>query len=168
MVLPITLEQLFQRRSGHRLTLQAYHELGGVKGALARHSEKTYMGLSSDEHRRLARALFLRLIEPGATEQDTTRRRAALTEFVLDKAKQTHMMSETIDAFVAARLLMTNESVGVKTIEVSHEAVIREWPRLASWLREAREDIPLQQAVSDDAEEWVRRGRPRPGLCIIW
>lgn len=163
-LLQFTLEQLFQRRSGHRLILQAYHEIGGVRGALAQHSEKTYLGLPSDEHRRLARALFLRLIEPGATEQDTTRRRAALPEFVFDDAKQTRVMSETIDAFVTARLLMTNDIASVKTLEVSHEAIIREWPRLASWIREAREDIPLQQAVSDDAEEWVRRGRPEDRL----
>ena len=163
-LLQFTLYQLFDRRSGHRLTLQAYHEIGGVKGALAQHAEKTYTSLPTDEHRRLARALFLRLIEPGATEQDTTRRRAALTEFEFDDAKQTKVMSETIDAFVAARLLMTNDIAGVKTLEVSHEAVIREWPRLAGWLKEAREDIPLQQAVSDDAEEWVRRGRQKDRL----
>jgi hypothetical protein len=163
-LLQFTLEQLFQRRSGHRLTLQAYHEIGGVRGALAQHAEKTYLGLLSGEHRRLARALFLRLIEPGATEQDTTRRRAALTEFEFADAKQTKVMSETIDAFVAARLLMTNDIAGVKTLEVSHEAVIREWPRLATWIREAREDIPLQQAVSKDVEEWEHYGKPKDRL----
>jgi len=163
-LLQFTLYQLFERRSGHRLTLQAYHEIGGVKGALAQHAEKTYTSLPTEEHRRLARALFLRLIEPGATEQDTTRRRAALTEFVFDDAKQTKVMSETIDAFVAARLLMTNDIAGVRTIEVSHEAVIREWPRLAGWLKEAREDIPLQQAVSKDVEEWEHYGKPKDRL----
>ena len=163
-LLQFTLEQLFQHRSGHRLTLKAYHEIGGVRGALAQHAEKTYEELSSDEHRRLARALFIRLIEPGATEQDTTRRRAAHTEFVLENPKQTAVMSETIDAFIAARLLITNDIGGVKTIEVSHEAVIREWPLLATWLREARADIPLQQAVSDDAEEWIRHGKPTDRL----
>jgi hypothetical protein len=159
-----TLEQLFQRRRGHRLTLQAYHEIGGVRGALAQHAETTYLGLPSDEHRRLARALFLRLIEPGATEQDTTRRRATLTEFELDEAEQTRVMSQTIDAFVTARLLMTNDMVGVKTLEVSHEAVTREWPRLAGWVKEAREDIPLQQAVSKDVEEWERHGKSQDRL----
>jgi Trypsin-like peptidase domain/TIR domain len=163
-LLQFTLEQLFQRRSGHRLTLQAYHELGGVKGALAQHAEKTYTNLSSDEHRRLARALFIRLIEPGTTEQDTTRRRASLTEFVFDDAKLTRVMSDTIDAFVAARLLMTNDIADVKTLEVSHEAVIREWPHLAIWIQDARKDIPLQQAVSEDAEAWVRHGRPTDRL----
>lgn len=76
-LLEFTLDQLFQRRSGHQLTLQAYHEMGGVKGALSQHAEETYLGLPSDAHRQAARDIFLRLIEPGTTEQDTTRRRAA-------------------------------------------------------------------------------------------
>src|SRR5215472_10104716 len=50
-LLQFTLEQLFERRSGHRLTLQAYHEIDGVKGALAKHAEATYAGLPSEEHR---------------------------------------------------------------------------------------------------------------------
>jgi hypothetical protein len=162
-LLQFTLYQLFERRRGHRLTLQTYHELGGVKGALAQHAEKTYASLPTEEHRRLAQALFLRLIEPGATEQDTTRRRASLTEFVYD-SKQTKVMGETINAFVAARLLMTNDITGVKTLEVSHEAVIREWPRLATWVREAREYIPLQKAVCDDAEEWMNHRKQKDRL----
>ena len=76
-LLEFTLDQLFQRRHGHQLTLEAYQEIGGVKGALVKQAESTYTSLPSEEHRRLARTLFLRLIEPGATEQDTTRRRAA-------------------------------------------------------------------------------------------
>jgi hypothetical protein len=163
-LLQFTLDQLFQKRSGRQLTLSAYRELGGVKGALTRQAEETYAALSSEEHRKLARALFVRLIDPGATEQDTTRRRAALTEFTLDDATQTRLMRETIDSFIAARLLTTNEVAGTTTIEVSHEAVIREWKRLADWLREARQDIPLQQAISEDVAEWERRGKPRDRL----
>jgi hypothetical protein len=171
-LLQFTLHQLFQRRNGHRLTLQAYHEIGGVKGALLQHAEKTYEGLSSEAHRKLARALFLRLIEPGATEQDTTRRRAALTEFELDDVQKRREMRETIDAFVKARLLTikarlstTNTMEGPQTIEVSHEIIIREWDRLATWVREARdEDIPLQQSITKDTEEWERRGKARDQL----
>src|SRR5258708_29517116 len=78
-----TLDQLFQRRSGYQLTLQAYHEMGGVKGALSKHAGETYQALPSDAHRQAARDIFLLLIEPGTTEQDTTRRRAARSEFDL-------------------------------------------------------------------------------------
>jgi parallel beta-helix repeat protein len=163
-LLQFTLDQLFQRRNARLLTLAAYRELGGVKGALARQAEETYASLPSDEHRRLSRALFVRLIDPGATEQDTTRRRAALSEFALADPIQTRLMQESIDTFISIRLLTTNETAGTTTIEVSHEALIREWPRLAGWLREAREDIPLQQAISEDVVEWERRGKPRDRL----
>jgi len=163
-LLQFTLDQLFQRRSGRQLTLSAYRELGGVKGALTRQAEETYTALPSDEHRKLARALFVRLIDPGASEQDTTRRRAALSEFSLADASQTLMLQEVADAFIAGRLLTTNEIAGTTTNEVSHEALIREWQRLADWLREAREDIRLQQILSKDVSEWERRGKPRDRL----
>ncbi len=163
-LLEFTLDQLFQQRNGHRLTLDAYQKIGGVKGALAKHAEATYTSLPSEEHRRLARALFLRLIDPGVTEQDTTRRRAALSELSLPDAKQTTVIKEAADAFIAARLLTTNEIAGTTTIEVSHEALIHKWSRLAGWLREARDDIPLQQAISEDAAEWEQRNKPRDRL----
>ncbi len=163
-LLQFTLDQLFQRRSGRQLTLSAYRELGGVKGALTRQAEETCTALPSDEHRKLARALFVRLIDPGATEQDTTRRRAALSEFSLAEASQTRLLQEVADAFIAARLLTTNEIAGTTTIEVSHEALIREWPRLAGWLREARSDIRLQQTISEDTEEWKQHDKSRDRL----
>ncbi len=159
-LLQFTLEQLFERRDGHRLTLSAYQEIGGIKGALSRHAEHTYAALPSQEHRKQARTLFVRLIEPGATEQDTTRRRASLSEFTLDDPTETRLLREAIDAFITARLLTANEIAGTTTIEVSHEALIREWLRLGEWMRAAREDIPLQQAISRDVAEWQRRGRP--------
>jgi len=158
-LLQFTLDQLFQRRNGRQLSLSAYHEMGGVRGALSKHTEDTYAALT-EQHRKLARVLFLRLIDPGMAEQDTTRRRAALSEFALPDPTQTRLMRETMNAFIASRLLTVNEIAGTTTIEVSHEALIREWPRLSGWLREARDDIPLQQAISEDAAEWGRHGKP--------
>src|SRR5439155_12394705 len=159
-LLEFALDQLFVRRDRYKLTLQAYREIGGVKGALTKHAESTYAALPSEEHRKLTRILFLRLIDPGISEQDTTRRRAALSEFSLAEASQTHLLQETINAFIAVRLLTANEVAGTTTIEVSHEALIREWPRLAGWLREAREDIRLQQNISKDVAEWDQRNKP--------
>ncbi len=163
-LLEFTLDQLFQRRSGRQHTLQAYKEIGGVKGALVTHAEAVYTTLPSQEHQFLARILFLRLIEPGTSEQDTTRRRAALAELSLSDARQTSMLREVADAFITARLLMTNEVAGMTTIEVSHEALIRSWPRLTAWVREGRDDVLLQHTVSQDVAEWEYRGRPQDRL----
>jgi WD40 repeat protein len=163
-LLQFTLDQLFERRDGNRVTLEAYQGIGGVKGALTQHAERTFAALPSEEHRGLARVLFLRLIDPGVTDQDTTRRRASLAEFTLPDVARTVLLRETIDAFVTARLLVANQVGDTTTIEVSHEALIREWPRLSGWLREARDDILLQQTISADASEWRRRERPADRL----
>ncbi len=163
-LLQFTLDQLFERRDGHKLTLEAYREIGGVKGALAKHAESTYAALPSEEHRKLARALFLRLIDPGLTEQDTTRRRATLAELVLPTQQETELLQQVTAYFLAARLLTTNEIAGTPTIEVSHETLIREWTRLAEWLREARDDIRLLQTLSEDVAEWKQHSQPRDRL----
>ncbi|HEY6285402.1 MAG TPA: choice-of-anchor Q domain-containing protein, partial [Ktedonobacteraceae bacterium] len=67
-------------------------------------------------------------------------------------------------AFTAARLLTTNTASGIATVEVSHEAVIREWTRLTGWLDEAREDVHLQRAISEDVAAWEQSGRSRDRL----
>src|SRR5207248_10938030 len=118
----------------------------------------------TEEHRRLARVMFLRLIEPGATEQDTTRRRAARSELLLADPKDTALLEQVSEAFLRARLLTSTTLAGTAVLEVSHEALIREWPRLASWLQEAREDIQLQQTISEDTTGWQERGKPKERL----
>ncbi len=163
-LLQFTLDQLFQRRSEHQLTLKAYYEIGGVKGAVAKHAEATYASLPSEEHRQLTRVLFLRLIEPGATMQETTRRRIPRSELLLANPKKTVIIDEVTRAFTTARLLTTNTVSGVATVEVSHEAVIREWTRLSDWLDESREDVHRQQTISEAAAEWARHGKPRDRL----
>ncbi len=163
-LLEFTLDQLFRHRQGRLLTRRAYLEIGGVRGALLKRAEDVYSNLPSEKHRELARVLFLRLIDPGITAQDTTRRRAPLSELRLTDPTDDLLMQETINAFISARLLTTNQGPGTTTLEVSHEALIREWPRLREWLIKARDDIQFQQIVSRDVIEWERRGHPRDHL----
>ncbi len=163
-LLEFALEQLFHYRRDHRLTRYAYQEMGGVRGALFQHAEATCAALPSEEHRRLARTLFLRLVQPGAQRQEPLRRRADASEFVLEHVEQTQMLRQVIDAFTAARLITSTRVMGTTVLEISHEALLREWPRLALWIREAREDMQLQQAISHDVREWERRGKPKDRL----
>ena len=96
-LLEFTLAQLFARRQGHTLTVAAYREIGGVRGALTTQAEATFATLPSEEHRQLARALFLRLIDSGTTEQDTTRRRAAWNELTLPDARRTALLRTVVE-----------------------------------------------------------------------
>lgn len=163
-LLEFALDQLVQRRKGHLLTLQAYHDMGGIRGALFQHAERTYQELQSDEHRQAARDIFLRLIAPGISKQDITRRRAARSEFDRADPRQARLMQDTLEAFVEARLLTTNHIGEKTTVEVSHETLLREWKRLSEWLQEASNDIRFQQSLSEDVVEWELRKRPKDRL----
>ncbi|MBX3084504.1 MAG: SUMF1/EgtB/PvdO family nonheme iron enzyme [Anaerolineae bacterium] len=158
-LLQFTLDQLFQMRDGRKLTLAAYQDIGGLNGALREHAEQTFGGLS-EEGKQAARQLFMRLIEPGATEQDTTRRRATISEFTTINPEQDRLSRIVIDTFVNARLLTAEDG----SLEVSHEALIREWVRLGDWLREYRKDIELQQELSVATQSWLERGKPEDRL----
>lgn len=163
-LLEFALSQLFAHRRQHRLTRAAYHEIGGVRGALSQHAEATYTALPSEEHRQMARMLFLRLVQPGERGQDPLRRRAQTSEFELEDASHTQALQQVIDAFLAARLITSTRSLGVSALEIGHEALLREWPRLALWVRDAREDMRLQERLAQDVHEWERRGKPKDRL----
>ncbi len=156
-LLQFTLEQLVRNRSKNLLTIDAYRKLGGIKGALAKYAEFVYGKFTTEEDQKLVRSLFLRLIEPGAGEQDLTRRRIAFSELALPDRVQSERLKKIVLFLTDKRLLMTNRVANVATVEVSHEALLREWSRLADWIRTAREDIQTQQRISRDAEEWLKR-----------
>ena len=50
---------------------------------------------------------------------------------------------------------MTSED----TVEVAHEALIREWPDLRSWLEDNREGLRLHRQLTEAAQEWAAFNR---------
>ena len=44
-------------------------------------------------------------------------------------------------------------------IDVSHEALIRGWPRLRAWLDEDRAGLRLHRRITEAAQEWERSNR---------
>ena len=49
-------------------------------------------------------------------------------------------------------------------MEVAHEALIREWPRLREWLDEDREGLRLHRQLGVAAHDWERLGHDVGGL----
>ena len=141
-LLSTALLQTWVRRRGNVLTHAGYHDTGGVGGAVARLAEDTYLQFTPDEQR-ACRLLMLRLAEPGEGSDDV-RRRVPLAE--LGETGET----EVLQTLVARRLVTTGDG----TAEVTHEALLREWPRLARWLEEDRDGRRLHHRVAAAAVEW--------------
>ena len=72
-------------------------------------------------------------------------------------------IQDVLDAFGKYRLLTFDHEPATRepTIEVAHEALIREWDRLNGWLDESRADVRLQRLLGAAAAIHRRKvGRP--------
>ena len=146
-LLSTALLELWGRRDGRRLQLAAYARSGGVQGAVARLAEDAYVALDPGQQA-AARRLLLRLSdedEGGAI----VRRRIALAE-----------QDDDIVARLTERRLLT---VSEGTVEVAHEALLHEWPRLRGWLDEDTEGRRLQHRLRAAAGAW-EADRRDPGV----
>lgn len=152
------LTEVFDRRTSPVLTRAVYEDLGGLRGAVARRADELFAALEVSQQE-AARQAFLRL---ATVEGDTepTRRRARLAELE-SLALDTDDLHTVLDVFDTARLLTFDRSPerGEPTVEVAHEALLREWPRLRTWLDAAAEDLALHRALATEVREWEDSGR---------
>jgi WD40 repeat protein len=75
-----------------------------------------------------------------------------LEEFDLDR--------DTAAAGMLARLTQDRLlTMGDGTVEVAHEALLREWPRLQSWLEEDAQGRQLRQHLTQASRQWQSRGQ---------
>ena len=142
------LLETWRRRRENTLTFSGYVTAGGVYGAIAETAEREYEHLSP-EQRLIARNIFLRLTELGEGTEDT-RRRASLDELVLEP-RQKETVGQVLQTLADARLIST----GRDSVEVAHEALIREWPTLRRWLSEDRQGLQIQRRLTEATADWM-------------
>ena len=169
-LLQYALTELFERREGAALTRAAYEASGGVLGALGHRAEEIFAELEPSAQE-TTRQLFLRLVTLGEGVEDT-RRRVLLSELeglsvnsnpssVNGEPSSVNGSPNTgyripITAYGKHRLLTFDHDPATRdsTVEVAHEALLREWPRLREWLVESRDDVRLQRLLANEARGW--------------
>ena len=154
-LLSTALLELWQKRQDNALTLAAYRESGGVHGAVARLAEGTYARIP-DERKPLVRAIMLRLVGEGEGDAPV-RRRAPLAELDLERNED---VADVLATLADSRLV----TVGEGSVEVAHEALLREWPRLREWIEEDAEGRRLRRHITQAATEWDAAGRDQGEL----
>ncbi|RLE24833.1 MAG: hypothetical protein DRJ50_04095, partial [Actinobacteria bacterium] len=152
------LTELVNEREGSLLTSAGYERTGGVNGALAARAEEIYGGLAPGT-KVVARDVFLRLVSVGEDANDTRRRvrRSELEALGLSAAP----LDVVLTGFGAFRLLSFDHDPVTRgpTVEVAHEALIREWPRYRKWIDERREDLLLERRLEAATVEWEAHER---------
>lgn len=138
-----SLLETWRRRQGNTLTLAGYQAVGGMEGALAQTAESLYTGLEPAQQR-LAKDLFRRLTALGEGTEDTKRR---IRADELDRTPDSELVRSRL---TTARLLAIDRD----TIEISHEALLRSWPRLRRWLAEDRHGQRLHRQLTEATAAW--------------
>jgi WD40 repeat protein/energy-coupling factor transporter ATP-binding protein EcfA2 len=113
-LLQYTLLELWQRRQPDpaggpdRLTLNAYTELGGVRGTLRKRADEIFYSLTPEEQR-IAKRIFIALTQLGEGTEDT-RRRTLKSELVSSRYPA-EVVERVLEKLVAAKLIVTNRIV---------------------------------------------------------
>jgi WD40 repeat protein len=232
-LLQYTLMELWEHRQrspeggSPRLTLDAYAELGGVRGTLQKRANALFYSLKPEEQR-IAQRIFIGLTQLGEGTEDT-RRRVLKSELVNGQSAP-ELVEQVLEKLVHAKLVVTNQVVPTsghqeqvdqrlanistalrlaqvvkksarvaqtsdlmqrlpqaqatlthqyrlnisrlsqkaeshlipnamgngcqETVDIAHEALIRNWGLLRSWLDENREMLRRQRRIERSAREW--------------
>ena len=178
-LLQFALTELWERdAAGGVLTEETYRGLGvdlpdgtrlpGAQGALIRRAEQLWQDLGPDDRLRLQRILLgLIAAQPAETSAASpvagTRdlgRPARLAQWDEDDQR-------LIQRLIDARLLTADKAAagGQPTVEVSHEALLRAWPRLRNWLKERSKFVQWRaQDLAPNLERWLDSNKNREFL----
>ncbi len=171
-LLQFALQQLWVQRDKEkrRLTYAVYNELRGVAGALEQKAEAVYQRLEAAGQGDWVRRVLLKLVRTGEGTKDTRQRRlkTELLEMGIDFETR-----RTIDLVIATlvdeRLLVSDSLQGSKAdrvndkdvIDLSHEAIIQLWQRLAEWCAQDRDLRRLVDRIEDAQRDWLKQGKKR-------
>lgn len=173
-LLAFTLERLYAEYGDDDLTLEEYRKLGGLGGAievavddvLAAAREDRRLPDSDVDLLPLLRSAFIphlaRINEAGEYV-----RRQATAEEIPEESRP------LVDLLVEQRLLVRDRAIdngdnNKETIEVAHEALLREWPQLARWLNEQREFLTWRSQLEAARALWesLPNGARAPALLM--
>ncbi|MGI9623962.1 MAG: BTAD domain-containing putative transcriptional regulator [Acidimicrobiales bacterium] len=151
------LTELFDGRQADELTVRAYQQAGGVFGALGRRAEELYDELEPAEQRTIRQA-FLRLVTVDEGMNDL-RRRVRIAELSSSDLDE-RALSGALELYGSHRLLTFDLDPITRspTVEVAHEALLREWDRLSGWVDDQHDDLMIRRRLDAAIADWEQSG----------
>jgi len=143
----------WENREGNRLTSHGYGVAGGVGRAVQSSAEAAYEALSPSEQT-IARQILQRMTIVGRDGQLARRRVARDNLYAGSDGSERSKVDTVLEAFAGRRLVVLSDG----NAEISHDALLHEWPRLRGWLEEDRYSWVLHSHLDEDASEWWNNG----------
>ncbi len=152
-LLAYTLRELYQRAGPDRMVSAAdYEAVGGVVGALQRRADRLVDELTRRGQGQLVLPTLLKLAAIEG-EGEPIRRRLQRSALSVDE-------QAVVGTFVDARLLTSGKTAGEEaTVEVAHEALLRQWPPLREAIEASRASLRMRSELERLATDWDRGRR---------
>ncbi len=150
-LLQYTLNELYLNRDENNcLCFSAYHNMGGLQGALSQKVESVVQALDQPAQDSLD-SLLGRLVMQR--DDDTVSSRAADWEKIDNPDEQ-----QLAQALIDSRLLISELNNNRHTISVTHEALFVHWPRARQWIDNNRELLRSYANLSTASQRWLDEG----------
>ena len=143
------LSETWEHREGSVLTVEGYSATGGIRGAVAKSAERLYESLSTSDRAAL-RSVMHRLVTPSPAGDPTVAR--IPTRVFVGSPEAPRLL----DLLVRARLV----TMTADTASIAHEALVRAWPRMQTWLDEDVEGHRILAHLQIAADGWAALERP--------
>jgi hypothetical protein len=163
-LLQFSLRQLWNARHRNRITRAALDEVGGPSDALARAADAFYDRQIEENRKEIARVLtaLVRVDELLESYRQPVNRGVLLAAGNARTAEVINEL-EKVD-FVR----VTPVDGGDAVVEIKHEALIRNWPKLDAWIVKKRGEQRNRLALLRSATAWDKARRPKEGLYRGW
>ncbi|MFD8103205.1 WD40 repeat domain-containing protein [Nocardia fluminea] len=128
------------------LTYEDYLSTGGIRGAVEKSADEVCKSLTAPQQL-IAQRVMIRSVV--VSDESLARRRVAHSELEW-RDSDAEDVQYVIDRFVKARLLTSSET----SVQISHESLLRRWPRLGKWIEDDRVSIMRHRRFGHEAQQW--------------
>lgn len=147
-LLQYTLHELYHQRTDQdELSFAAFHQMGGIEGAIGRRAELVFHDLDEAQQKCLPQVLS-RVTTISGNGNFATSRRSAWSQLANDDERA------VVNALVESRLFVSDLIDGVPGFGVAHEALLRRWPRVVDWIESHRSALQVRARISELALRW--------------
>ncbi|MEU5869822.1 serine protease [Nonomuraea sp. NPDC047529] len=147
------LDRLWHEQQGGRISHTSYEACRGVRGALAAQAEQVWAACVPEQDTAAGQELLSRLVRVAAGAHAPLRRRVAREEAGEERWRLAGRLA-------AGRLLvMDTGEDGRQTVELAHEALIAEWPRLAGIVAADLKFLEWRDLLHQDMRRWRQAGQ---------
>ena len=161
-LLQFTLRMLWEKRDRNRITWEVYRKVGDPLKALAASADAFHDGLAHETQDEVKRILL-----------ELVRVDELLEAYRQPVPKSRLLRAGRANTEDVLKLLAENDYIRITSassdtdavVELKHESLVRNWPRLVSWIDEKRLRRRERLGLTQAAERWAKSGKPRRGAA---